>query len=151
MEKQKYKNRFYEIKVLLPGDPVTLDLPVGVSQQGSVNIVNVPFILKRITHRIIGSNQLVAFPNNLLQDGQYDIEWRTDQHNYQTAPINAVLMCGSAEHWIPLETPEELAPKTTITAIVSNTILRPLDPGSLLVQLVWHGLEPIGWVAPNRE
>lgn len=143
MEKQKYKNRFYEMNATLPVSAVP-DIPVGASNSPSVNIVNFPFILTRITHAIIGPNQLIAaLPNNLLQDGQYNLEMRTDQYNYQTAPINAVLMCGSADDWLELPTPEELAPKTTVTIIVTNTILRPVG-GVLNVQIVLHGLEPIG-------
>ena len=145
MEKQKYKNRFYEINVTLPVTAVP-DIPVGVSQPGSVNIVNVPFILTRITHAIIGENQLSAnFPQNILQDSQYNLEFRTDQRNYQTAPINAGLMNGTAEFWLDLPTPEEIAPKTTVSIVVTNTILRAVAGCvPLNIQVVLHGLEPIG-------
>lgn len=141
-EKQKYKNRFYEITVTLPVTAIP-DIPVGTSRPGSVNIVNVPFILTRITHGIIGFNQFTAGINGLLQDGKYTLEIRTDQYNYQTAPLNAVLMCGREDDWLELPTPEELAPKTTVTIIVTNEILR--EEGDVLnVQIVLHGLEPIG-------
>ena len=143
MDRQKYKNRFYEITVLLPVSAVP-DIPVGTSQPGSVNIVNVPFIVTRISHGIIGENQLSPnFPQNVLQDSQYTLELRTDQHNYQTAPINAALMCGDMYDWRDLPTPEELSPKTTVTVNVVNTILRA-EGGPLRVQIVLHGLEPIG-------
>lgn len=143
MEKQKYKNRFYEINVTLPVTAIP-DIPVGTSQPGSVNIVNVPFIMTRITHGIVGHNQMAdAFPANVVQDGQYTIEIRTDQRNYQTAPVGAPLMLGSGDDWIDLPTPEELAPKTTVTVIITNTILRA--QGEVLnIQIVLHGLEPIG-------
>ena len=143
MGKQKYKNRFYEITVTLPVTAVP-DIPAGTSQLGSVNIVNFPFILTSITHGIIGENQATAnYPANIQQDGQYNLEIRTDQRNYQTAPLNAILMCGSYTDWLELPTPEELAPKTTVTIIVTNTILRA-EGDVLNIQIVLHGLEPIG-------
>ena len=144
MEKQKYKNRFYEITVLLPIDGAA-QIPVGVSQPGSVNIINKPFIMTQITHAVIGLNQYAAGAAGLQQLGQYLIEMRTDQYNYQTAAINAVLMAGSYNYWLKLATPEELAPKTTISIIVTNTLLRT-EGEPLRVQVVFHGLEPIGKV-----
>ena len=143
-KQQKYKNRFYEIGVTLPVTAIP-DIPVGTRQVGSVNIVNVPFILTRITHGIIGENQLSAnFPQNIAQDGQYTLEIRTDQRNYQTAPINSVLMAGSPEFWLELPTPEELLPKTTVSIIFTNTILRAVAGCvPLNIQAVLHGLEPI--------
>jgi hypothetical protein len=143
MEKQKYKNRFYEITTLLPVSAVP-DIPVGAVQTGSVNIVNKPFIITRITSGIIGFNQMSPnFPQNVQQDYQYNLELRTDQYNYQTAPINAALMHGSGYNLIKLATPEELSPKTTVTIKITNTILRA-EGGPLRIQTVLHGLEPIG-------
>lgn len=143
-EKQKYKNRFYEITVLLPIDGVA-QIAVGVSQPGSVSIINKPFIMTRITHSVIGLNQFAAGAAGLQQLGQYLLEIRTDQYNYQTAAINAVLMCGSYNDWLTLPTPEELKPKTTVSIIVTNTLLRT-EGEPLRVQIVLHGLEPIGKV-----
>ena len=143
-EKQKYKDRFYEITVLLPIDGAA-QIVAGVSQRGSVNIVNKPFIMTRITHGIIGHGQIIAGAAGLIQDGQYDLEMRTDQYNYQTAPLSAVLMCGSGADWLDLPTPEELAPKTTISIIVTNTYLRAIGE-PVRIQIVFHGLEPIGSV-----
>lgn len=142
MGKQKYKNRFYEISVQLPVTAIP-DIPVGTQESGSVNIVNFPFILTRITHGIIGHGQIIAGAAGLIQDGQYDLEVRTDQRNYQTAPISSFLMAGSGDDWLDLPTPEELAPKTTVTIKVINTYLRAVG-GVLNVQIVLHGLEPIG-------
>ncbi len=143
-EKQKYKNRFYEITVLLPIDGAA-QIPVGASIRGSFNIINKPFIMTRITHAVIGLNQFAGGAAGLQQLGQYLIELRTDQYNYQTAPINAVLMNGSYTDWIKLPTPEELAPKTTVSVIITNTLLRT-EGEPLVVQVVFHGLEPIGEV-----
>lgn len=146
MADQKYKNRKYAVTVTIPSDPgPPVVLPAGAMQSGSVNIVNVPFVVKRITHGIIGSNQLdLTFPNNAIQDGQYLIEWRSDQHNYESEPILAGAGYGTDADHFKLDTPEELAPKTTLTVRITNNIAR-LD--SLKVQLIFHGLEPI---APER-
>jgi len=145
---QKYKNRKYAITVTIPADPGPPPvLLAGGSQNGSVNIVNVPFIVKRVTHNIVGFNQVgLAYPANVLQDGQYLLEWRSDQYNYQSEPIMAGSGYGTEADHFPLETPEELPPKTTITAIVTNAIARN---DSLKVQIVFHGLEPIGDAKPS--
>lgn len=141
MEKQKYKERKYEVTVTIPIDAMGV-VPAGASQPGSVNIVNVPFIAKMITHEIVGVNGLAAtFPHNMIQDGQYLIEWRTDQHNYQTAPIMAGAGFGTVYDHIPLSTPQELSAKTTVTVKITNNVQRD---SALQVQLVFHGLEPIG-------
>lgn len=146
MSEQKYKERKYEITVTLPVDGAGV-VPVGAALPNSVNVVNVPFITKYMTHSIIGENGLAAtFPDNMEQDGGYLIEWRTDQHNYQTAPIAAIAGYGSEYHYIPLSTPQEFAPKTTITAIITNAVQRA---SALTVQLVFHGLEPIGDAGPS--
>jgi hypothetical protein len=144
---QKYKNRKYEVTIDWPTDPTGV-VPAGQENGGSVNIVNVPFILTRISHGIMGENHLdaaAAFPDTILQDGQYLLEWRTDQHNYQSAPILANAY-GTDCHRFELETPEELAPKTTIT-VKATTILQRLDRTRL--QIVFHGLEPIGEAKPS--
>jgi len=142
---QKYKNRKYAITVQFLLDALGV-VPVGAPGNGSVNIVNLPFILKKITHAIVGENHLdAAFPNSAIQDGQYMIEWRTDQHNYESEPLHSSAYGTEFDHF-DLETPEELPPKTTITVHLTNNVQR-LD--STQVQLVFHGLEPIEDVKPS--
>jgi hypothetical protein len=137
---QKYKNRKYAITVELPADQ-TGACPVGQAGSGSVNIVNVPFIVKKITHGIIGdSNVDDPIVPSVYQDGQYTIQWRTDQHNYESEPLLANPGYGTDFDHFDLSCPEELAPKTTITVNLTNTIDRT---DATTVQLIFHGLEPI--------
>lgn len=138
---QKYKNRKYAVSINLPVDENAV-VPVGERQGNSVTVVNLPFILKRITHGIIGNNHLDPTTDlvpSIFQDGQYTIEWRTDQHNYESEPILACSGYGSDNDHFPLETPEELAPKTTITVFITNQVQRS---DATTVQVIFHGLEP---------
>jgi hypothetical protein len=138
---QKNKNRKYAITVSLPVDQTGV-CPVGSRNTGSVTIVNLPFLLTKITHGIMGNNHLGAGASLtpiVYQDGQYTLQWRTDQHNYESEPILAGPGYGMAEDHFKLATPEELPPKTTITIEVVNQIQRT---AATTIQFVFHGLEP---------
>jgi len=141
MSDQKYKNRKYAITVSLPVDQTAV-CPVGSQNGGSVTIVNFPFILKRITHGIVGDNHIgvASLVPTIYQDGQYTLTWRTDQHNYESEPLLCQAGYGTDYDHLALETPEELAPKTTITIQVVNQIQRT---AATTIQFIFHGLEPI--------
>jgi hypothetical protein len=137
---QKYKNRKYAVSINLPVDENAV-VPVGERQSNSVTVVNLPFILKRISHGVLGGNHIgvADLVPTVFQDGQYTIEWRTDTHNYESEPLLACAWYGSDNDHFPLETPEELAPKTTITVYITNQIQRT---AATTVQVIFHGLEP---------
>jgi len=140
-ENLKYKPRYYQATITLPATGVPLTLPPGESNQDSFNIVNVPFILKRISHQIIGGNGLGANPTiNPVQDGNYLITWRTDQHNYDSGPIGALAGYGSLGDQPDTPSPVELSPKTTVTVKAINGITRD---ASIKILVVFAGVEPI--------
>jgi hypothetical protein len=140
-ENLKYKPRYYQATITLTAQGAPLTLPPGESNQDSVTIVNVPFVLRRISHQIIGGNGLGANPTqNPTQDGNYLITWRTDQHNYDSEPIGAIAGYGSLGDQPDTPSPVELAPKTTITVKAVNGITRD---SSIKILVVFAGVEPI--------
>lgn len=138
---RKYKPRFYAVVVTIPADPGPT-LPPGKADGGSFTVVNVPFVATRMTSAIVGDNQLAAFVpvTAIIQDGQYAIEFRTDQHNFQSEPIMAAAFHGNPGGFIDFPCPVELAPKVAVSIRVMNLITRQ---DALRVQVVFHGIEPL--------
>jgi len=138
---KRYKERLYSATITIPADPGPT-LPAGRSNQGSFNVVNLPFTATRITSGIVGpSNNADPTDGSPARDGQYLIEFRSDQHNYQSEPILAQALHGvSVGGYLDLAAPIDLEPKTAVTIRVINATLRT---DSIKVQVVFHGVEPI--------
>jgi len=135
-----YKPRWYGATITIPADPGPL-CPAGKGSEASFNIVNVPFIVRRISHAIVGTNGLGATPiDNAVQDGNYTIRWRTDQRVYDNEPIAANAGYGSESDLVDSPSPVELAPQTSVVIQVTNGIDRA---AGLKVQVVFAGVEPI--------
>ncbi len=140
----RYRSRFYSVTVPLPADAGGI-LQAGTSATAQVTIQNFPFLVKRIGHAIIGPNG-VANPgivnfNDVAQDGQYTIRFRTDERNYMNEPLSSLGTFGGGQfsQIVDLPAPIELDPKVTIAVDVATTIVRKQG---ISVQVIFEGVEP---------
>lgn len=76
------------------GVQISVGVDDGQIGRGSISLNNQPYILTRISSKIVGDT---ADPSTsgLYQDGQYDVVWKDEQSNYQKGSIPADLMWGS--------------------------------------------------------
>lgn len=111
--------------------PVTIDVPVaaGGSEEGSITIQNQPFIWTWLGHQIIG-NTGDPETSGLYQDGQYDIEMKDEQSNYQSAPVAAASAFGGIVAGFKVDLPLPIGyPGTkTLTFRITNHYTRILTP-----------------------
>lgn len=118
----RYRPLYYGVEISVP-------VAQGGIGRGSITINNQPYIMTRITTKIIGRT---AQPeaSGLYQDGQYDIEFKDEQTNYQNGPIPADLMFGSLAtgYIIELVYPIPFAGNKTLTFNITNRVPRVLDP-----------------------
>lgn len=142
MPRDKNRNKWYSATITIPVD-ATAVVAVGAVNQGAFTIVDLPFVLTKITSKIVGENGVdgATFPDTILQDGQYTIIFRTETHNYMNEPMMADALAGvnwgDKESNVP--TPEEWVPKTSITVEIANQLQRT---SALTVQVQFHGVEP---------
>lgn len=126
---------------------VDIDVPILVngSAQGTVQIYNQPLVLIQITHSIVGQTEDPQ-ASGLYQDGQYYIEWRDEQAQYQSGPILARAGYGTEEFPIPLPQPIGYAGNRTLTFTVTNAYTRALTPpaDTFRVHIVLHGIADWG-------
>lgn len=119
---------FYGVKISVP-------VIAGGRAEGSITIYNQPFVMRRVTHKIVGSTGDPA-TSGLYQDNQYDISWRDDNRVFQNDEIGADLMFGSAGQIaggpavLDLPYPIPYAGNKTITFTVINSYTRVLTPTS---------------------
>lgn len=126
----------------------TIEVPVEIdgSGEGTIQILNQPFIMTRITHQIIGNTE-DGQATGLYQDGQYYIDWKDELSQYQNDPILAEAGYGSSRFQsIPLDCPIPFAGNKTLTFRVINAYTRVLSPESdiFYVQIVVHGIADWG-------
>lgn len=111
--------------------PVTIDVPLeaGGSEEGSVTLLNQPFIWTFLGHQIIG-NTGDPETSGLYQDGQYDIDIKDEQSNYQSAPVAASSAFGGGAFgfMITLPLPIPYPGTKTLTFRISNHYTRVLTP-----------------------
>lgn len=136
----RYRPQWYHVEIDVP-------VTAGGVQAGTITINNEPFCIVRTTSKIIG-NTADPSTSGLYQDGQYDVEWKDQQHNYVDGPIAADLMWGSNEngYFIPFPFPLPYSGNDTLTFRVTNRVTRVLVPTSdtFTVQIVVHGITDLG-------
>jgi hypothetical protein len=136
----RFRSQFYKVEVDVP---VTL----GGAGRASVALNNEPFVLTRITAKIIGDTNDPS-STGLYQDGQFDIEWKDEQRTYVNSPMAADLMFGSNVSGYILELPMPIpyAGNKTLSFTVYNRIARTLVPASdnFTVQIVLAGISDLG-------
>ncbi len=128
---------------------VTISVPVAAGQvgQGSITINNMPWIMTYVTHQIIGDT---ADPSTsgLYQDGQYSIEYKDEQSNYQNGPIPAEMMFGSVRsgYIIALAYPLPFEGNKTLSFRLTNLVTRVLVPVSTTfdIAIAIHGVADWG-------
>jgi hypothetical protein len=124
-----------------------IDVPVAAdgAEEGTITIMNQPFIMDRISHIIVGDTW---DPNRtgLAQDGQYYIQWKDEQSEYQNQPLLAIPAFGTEEFPLYLSMPIGFAGQKTLTFRVINAYQRRLTPeaDTFRVQIVIHGASDWG-------
>ncbi len=135
------------------GVEIDVGLSVGAIGQGTIKLNNQPFILTRITHEIVGLYHEDMWSNWLENDGQYTVEWKDENSNYQNQPIFADIMWGRIKLGSQLDLPFPIpySGNKTLTFKVENRRLRtptfPLPlPTYFRVALCAHGVADWGTV-----
>ena len=134
--------------------PLCIDVPLeaGGSEEGSVTINNQPFIWMYLGHQIIG-NTGDPETSGLYQDGQYMIEMKDEQSNYQSTMFAASAAMGgpAVGYQINLPLPIPYPGTKTLTFRITNNYLRVLtpepDPLIFSVKLVVAGVADRGRLA----
>lgn len=110
---------------------LNIDVPLtgGQSENGSVTIQNQPFIWTHLAHMVLG-NTVDWLTTGLINDGQYMVEFKDEQSNYQNIPVAASAAFGQGPVGYALEFPFPIpfAGNKTITFRVTNNYTRVLTP-----------------------
>jgi hypothetical protein len=135
---------------LIYGLSITVGDQAGDIGRGSVSINNQPWVMTKITHQITGPT---ADPetSGLYQDGQYLIEFKDEQSNYQNQPIPADILFGSVRSGFIIELPYPIpfAGNKTLTFNLTNLVTRTLTVGNTFdVHLALHGCADWGPLSP---
>lgn len=120
----------------------------GAAEQ-TIQLMNQPFIMDRISTAIVGKTY-DPVTTGLADDGQYFLEWREEQSQYQNEPLLAKAAYGTHEFPLYLSAPIAFAGNRTLTFRVTNAYLRVLSPPAdeFTVEIVIHGLADWGTDAP---
>jgi hypothetical protein len=137
----RFRPMFYSVRISVP-------MAINGVASNSVPVYNQPFILKRLTHEIIGP---AADPDvlgwDVYQDGQYSISFKDEQSVYQNNPISANAMFGNVHQGlsIPLAMPLPYAGSKTLAFDVQNLVTRTLqDVEFFTLQIGLHGVSDWG-------
>lgn len=146
-DKPKYTERFYATSIELPAVPGGT-VPAGVRNDGSITLQNRPFIAKRVRTAIIGPNQIVgglAGIDDVFQDGQYFISWKTQNRNFMNQPIlvAASFQDVAGQKGQEFIAPMPLDPKDVLEITLVNAIVRQFG---INIQVVFEGVEPFDLV-----
>jgi len=141
----RYRPMYYGLDISVP----VLQGGVG---QGSVTLNNQPYIMTRIMHKVTGRTATPT-TSGLYQDGQYYLEFKDEQSNYQNQPIPADIMFGSVETGFVVELPYPIAfaGNKTLTFRITNVPPRALSPqeDNYTVSIAVHGIADWGTLSPG--
>jgi len=136
----RYRPQFYHVEIDVP-------VALGGVGRGTINILNEPYALTRITHKIVGDIDDPS-TSGLYQNAMYDIEWKDEQRTYTDGPISADLMFGWNETGYVLEMPFPIAfpGNKVLSFAITNRLARTLVPEAdyYQVQIVCHGITDLG-------
>lgn len=112
------------------GVQIDVGSTLGQVGRGSITINNQPYIMTHVLHQMVGSMDPEI--SGLTQDGQYLINFKDEQSNYQNVPLPADMLFGSVRsgYIVPLAYPIPFAGNKTLTFELTNTYTRTL-PGSV--------------------
>jgi hypothetical protein len=110
---------------------LTIEVPLaeGGNENASITLNNQPYIWCFLGHWILGQTYDWE-TSGLMQDGQYLIEFKDEQSNYQNVPMCAVPAFGQANSGYMTEFPFPIsfAGNKTLTFRVTNNYTRILTP-----------------------
>jgi hypothetical protein len=126
---------------------VNILVPVTEGQwgEGTIQILNQPFVMNRISHGVVGNTNDYA-ANGLADDGQYYIEWKEEITSYQNQGLVAKEAYGTRDYPLLLPAPIGFAGNKVLTFRVSSTYTRVLTPDAdnFVVNIVVHGIADLG-------
>jgi hypothetical protein len=131
------------------GVEIAVPVIAGGQESGAIQILNQPFVMDRISPSVVGDiSDPVA--TGLADDGQYYIEWKDEQSEYQNQPLLAKTAFGTDQFPIPLSLPIAFAGNRTLTFRVTNAYTRVLNPSATTfrVFITIHGVADWG---PDRQ
>lgn len=124
-----------------------IEVPVLADQhgEGTINILNQPFTMDRISHSVVGDTWNPTI-TGLADDGQYYIEWKDEISEYQSQPLLAKAAYGTQDFPLYLSYPIPFAGNRVLTFKVTNAYRRTLSPDAdyFKVQIVIHGVADFG-------
>lgn len=136
---------------------ITVPVALGGQGMGTIPLNSQPFIMTAINGKILGETSQDHALTGLSQDGQWDLEWRDEQSNYQSGPIGCDTMFGgSAAPWggylYPLPYPIPFAGNKTLTFRVTNRVARVLTSEATVffVQICCIGIADWGTFTPSE-
>lgn len=142
----RFRPLFYVVEMSVP-------IAEGGVQRGSITLNAQPFVMTRLSGKIIGNTADPA-TSGLYQDGQWDVEFMDEQSNYQSGPIAGDLLFGGVwtGYSLPLPSPIPFAGNKTISFRVTNRVARVLVPESdyFTIQITAHGLSDWGETRNSR-
>jgi len=147
LDPDRWKPMFYETIIEVPV------LEDSVAEE-SIELNNMPFILVRIAHTILG-NTGDPETSGLYNDGQYLIEFSDEKRNYGKWRAHANLLCGplGVGSYRELEYPIFYPGTHAIRFRLTNTYTRTLSPkeDNFRVQLLLAGVEDSGRVQGGSQ
>lgn len=131
-----------------------LDVPItdnGIGE-GSITTNNQPFLLYRITHQIVGASW-DWLTTGLEQDGQYTIEFRDEQSNFQNIALPAPTLYGPWDDPKDFAIPLAYSGNRTFKFRVINRHARVLTPSAdyFKLAIVMHGVSDWGPLQSNER
>jgi hypothetical protein len=116
----RWRPLYYQVEISVP-------VALGGRGIGSLPLNAQPYILTRVQAKIIGETADAA-TTGLYQDGQFDVEFKDEQANYQSGPMPADLMYGGPQAGYALDLPYPIpfAGNKSLTFEVTNRVLRVL-------------------------
>jgi len=142
----RFRPLFYGVKISVP-------VAAGGIGRGSITLNAQPYILKRLTGKIVG-NTAVPGTSGLYQDGQWDMEFADEQSQYQSGPIAGDLLMGgiNCQYYFDMPIPLPFAGNKTLTFRITNNVARVLVPQSefFIVEIATHGISDWGKSAESQ-
>lgn len=135
----RYRPQWYHVEF-------DVGVAAGGQGQGSIPINNEPFCIVRMSAKIVGDT--ANDQSGIVEDGQYDIEWKDQQHNYVDGPMAANLMWGWNERGYALDFPFPIpySGNDTLSFRVTNRVTRVPVPTAdyFKIQIVVAGITDLG-------
>jgi len=135
------------------GVPITVGVAEGAIGRGSITINNQPYVMTHVMTHVVGNVNDYA-TTGLANDGQWLIDFKDEQSNYQNVPMPAAMLFGGCNqgYVLPLAYPIAFAGNKTLNFNLTNLYARTLDPQrtDFVIYVAIAGVADWGDLAPRR-